>query len=161
MKASRSIILSVVMLCLCFMNIEIVHASSDDVTSKFTVDGSTYGILSGSKKVILLDYNNKKTTVNLRKKISYAGKKYTIVEIGSEAFAYSAIENITIPNTIISIGESAFFSCEKLESVKLPNSISRIEASTFKFCNNLKEINIPDSIRYVSKGAFLIHLCLK
>ncbi len=34
MKASRSIILSVVMLCLCFMNIEIVHASSDDVTSK-------------------------------------------------------------------------------------------------------------------------------
>lgn len=75
-------------------------------------------------------------------------------EIEYNAFSYSKIVSITIPNSITSIGFSAFSFCQNLTSIILPNSIKSIGGNMFCGCDNLRNIIIPDSVRYIEGYAF-------
>ena len=55
-------------------------------------------------------------------------------------------KNTIIPNSVISIGENAFYGCEGLVSITIPNSVSNIGNSAFFGCTNLSSIFIPQSI---------------
>ena len=50
------------------------------------------------------------------------------------------MESITIPNSVTSIGRSAFYYCGRLTSVTIPNSITSIDKSAFEYCNGLTSI---------------------
>ena len=70
----------------------------------------------------------------------------SVTSIGESAFYYcSSLTSITIPNSVTSIGESAFRGCRGLTSVTIPNSVTTIGEYAFKDCNNLPIINF---IRY-------------
>lgn len=75
-----------------------------------------------------------------------------------ERFLYrSNIKEVTIPNTIRSIGDSAFHWCKSLTNIKLPNSITTIGDAAFSGCNLLKDINIPDNVTRI--GSHLFYGC--
>lgn len=67
-----------------------------------------------------------------------------------------SLDNSTyaIPEGIISIGKSAFESCDKLTSISLPDSITTIGDSAFAWCDSLTSINLPNSVTCIGKGAF-------
>lgn len=67
---------------------------------------------------------------------------------------YPDLTNIVIPNTVMEIGESAFFHCIGLTSVVIPNSIKIIDKYAFKNCRGLTSIVIPDSVTEIGEGAF-------
>ena len=46
-----------------------------------------------------------------------------------------------IPNSVKSIGSSAFENCTSLASVTIPNSVTSIGSSAFSGCSNLKSVN--------------------
>ena len=46
-----------------------------------------------------------------------------ITRLGRSAFAYTDLENITIPNSVEVIDDGAFYKCENLKTVKLPTSV--------------------------------------
>ena len=50
----------------------------------------------------------------------------TITKVGSYAFYHSALNNITISNSVTSIGDGAFMDCYNLTSIILPNSVTSI-----------------------------------
>ncbi|NBI88928.1 leucine-rich repeat domain-containing protein, partial [Lachnospiraceae bacterium] len=43
----------------------------------------------------------------------------------------SSLENITIPNTVTSIGSSAFADCNSLAHITIPNSVTNISDHAF------------------------------
>jgi hypothetical protein len=51
---------------------------------------------------------------------------YPVTSIGNTAFLNSTMTNITIPNSIILIGTSAFQSCTLLNNVIIPNSVTTL-----------------------------------
>lgn len=64
-------------------------------------------------------------------------------------------DNTTIPNSITSIGTSAFVNCKGLSNLQLPNTITEIGESAFAGCSNLGAIEIPNSVTYIGSCAFM------
>ena len=101
-------------------------------------------------------FNKNKTTL-----IAYRAKEtnYTIpnsvTTIGEEAFwGCKSLVNINIPNSVTTIGEEAFWGCKFLVNINIPNSVTTIGRGAFKYCNSLTNINIPNSVTTIEDGAF-------
>ena len=55
-------------------------------------------------------------------------------------------EKVTIPNSVTTIGESAFEGCERLKNIDIPNSVTTIGAWAFDGCSSLTDITIPNKV---------------
>lgn len=64
------------------------------------------------------------------------------------------MENITLPDSITSIGEMAFFHCSSLKSITIPDGVTSIGDNTFMWCSSLKSITIPSKITEIGYSAF-------
>ena len=64
-----------------------------------------------------------------------------------------------IPNTVTSIGGSAFQYCYNLTSITIPNSVKKIESNAFNSCSGLTSLTIPESVTSIGEDAF--SYCLK
>ncbi|MGN0812486.1 MAG: leucine-rich repeat protein [Candidatus Coproplasma sp.] len=54
-----------------------------------------------------------------------------------------SLTNITIPDSVTSIGEFAFYNCSNLESITIPDSVTSIGINAFSGSSSLKSISIP------------------
>ena len=63
-------------------------------------------------------------------------------------------KNTTIPNTVTSIGGSAFEKCSGLTSITIPNTVKHIGNSAFRDCDALTFINIPDGVTSIGNSVF-------
>ena len=62
--------------------------------------------------------------------------------------------NTLIPNSVTSIGDSAFRGCTGLTSITIPDSVTRIGNGAFYGCTGLTSVTIPDSVTRIGNGAF-------
>ena len=60
----------------------------------------------------------------------------------------------TIPNSVTSIGSSAFYGCTGLTSVTIPSGVTSIGWSAFSSCNGLISLTIPSTVTSIGNGAF-------
>ena len=79
-----------------------------------------------------------------------------ILTIGYRAFFGSAIREITVPASVVSIDYYAFAYCEALESVTFAggDQLKGIYEGAFLGCIHLEQIELPDSIVEISDFAF-------
>ncbi len=63
-----------------------------------------------------------------------------VTHIDKEAFVYSPMESITLPEGLTTIEESAFYHCGNLMSITIPASVTLIEDSAFAECGRLVEV---------------------
>lgn len=62
-------------------------------------------------------------------------------------------ENTIIPNSVISIGNEAFYGCTGLQSITIPESVTSI--GTYAFASTgIKSITIPDNVTSIGADAF-------
>ena len=63
-------------------------------------------------------------------------------------------KNSVIPNSVTSIGNSAFCGCSGLTELTLPDNIHFIEGEAFMGCSGLTELTLPNSVKSIGDGAF-------
>lgn len=64
------------------------------------------------------------------------------------------LTSVTIPDSVTSIGESAFEGCTSLESIIIPENVTSIGSWSFYRCASLKTITIPVSVTTIERNAF-------
>ena len=77
-----------------------------------------------------------------------------LTAIPVNAFESCLITSITIPESVTSIGSSAFSGCDALTQVTIPNSVTSIGESAFRYCSALTEVTIGNSVTSIGNGAF-------
>ena len=78
-----------------------------------------------------------------------------VTSIGDSAFREcSSLRSITIPEGVTSIGKSAFYGCGSLSGITIPESVTSIESGTFSECSSLGNITIPESVTRIGDDAF-------
>ena len=79
----------------------------------------------------------------------------SITSIGDSAFYdCSELTELTLPNSLTSIGDFAFHGCSGLTELALPNSLTIIGDSAFKDCSGLNELALPNSVTSIGQSAF-------
>jgi len=77
-----------------------------------------------------------------------------VTSIGLCAFSGMYIKSVSIPSSVISIGENAFLSCERITEIDLPDGITIIPKSAFDGCFNLTRVKLPGNLRTIDEAAF-------
>ncbi len=79
----------------------------------------------------------------------------TVTTICDEAFFYcESLTSLTIPNSVTSIGEWAFVDCDNLTSLTIPDSVTSVGNRAFKGCSSFTSLTIPDSVTSIGDHAF-------
>lgn len=74
--------------------------------------------------------------------------------VGDYAFSDMTIESVTIPNTVVSIGNHSFTRCYSLTSLTIPDSVTYIGNYSFYVCNGLASLNMGSYLQTIGDNAF-------
>ncbi len=77
-----------------------------------------------------------------------------ITAIPDNAFSNSGITQLTLPSTLKSIGNDAFYYCRHLTSVVVPDGVETIGDYSFSSCFKLQSIELPATLKSVGSGVF-------
>lgn len=78
----------------------------------------------------------------------------TVTEIKSYAFIQASFENVSISDSVLVIGNSAFFACRDMLNLTFGKGVTRIGDVAFSYCESLTSIIIPSSVTYIGSLAF-------
>ena len=101
-------------------------------------------------------YLNLVGDIEIPKRVSYKGSKYTVTSIAPFAF-YRArnLTSVTIANTVTNIGAEAFCYCSGLKKVKIRDAVDVvIQRLAFSNCTSLTSIILPSRLKYMGLDAF-------
>lgn len=94
------------------------------------------------------------STIDIPETVFYNGIKFIITEIDKSAFQNCEnLVTVSLPNTIVKIGDYAFEWCEKLTDVVIPPNVIEIGERAFSG-SNLQSIVIPESVKFIGEHAF-------
>ena len=110
--------------------------------------------------------NNCNAIIETASNTLIAGCKSSVIPNSVTSIGYSAffgcsdLTSVTIPNSVTSIGGGAFQGCSGLTSVDIPNSVTSIGYSAFQGCSGLTSVTIPNSVTSIGGRAFQDCSCL-
>ncbi len=136
----------------------------DSVTS---IGAALFSNCSGLTSIFVVESNpvydsrnNCSAIIRTSDNVLIAGCKDTIIpdsvtSIGDSAFERcSGLTSITIPNSVTNIGGSAFIECSGLTSIAIPNSVTNIGGWAFSYCTGLTSITIENGVTRIGVSAF-------
>lgn len=98
--------------------------------------------------ITITGYTGKDTTVEIPDVIN----GNIVTAIGDKAFAESNLKTVTLPNTIKSIGERAFFSSKYLHIVSMQDGVKTIGSYAFASCEGFADVFLPESVETIGEN---------
>ena len=145
--------------------------------SDIIVDDIVYRILSESEATVEVAYctDSSLQEIDVPETISFNNKIYTVVSIGRWAFNIWSLERVELPNSLLKIGDNAFYGCifptieipesvtyigqgafshSSLVEIKIPDSVKDLGTEVFRGCPELKQVVLPNSLDLIPKSTF-------
>ena len=85
---------------------------------------------------------------------SLNGVLFSKVQTVLVAFPPGAPGSYAVPDSVLSIGNYVFASCDPLTSVTIPNSVTTIGNYAFNGCTSLTSLTLPSSVTTIGNYAF-------
>src|SRR5262249_36851985 len=88
---------------------------------------------------------------------AYSSVNGVLLDIGrSLLMQYPAgkVGGYSIPSSVTTIGDHAFFNCLSLTSITIPISVTNIGGGAFGGCSSLTSVTIPNSVTSIGDAAF-------
>ena len=129
--------------------------NKSDNNSSNNIDAS----FSGELKYLLSDDKTSYTVIgyegnDLIIKIPKMYENIPVKQIGKSAFENSSLTEIVLPETMIEIGDSAFYGCTKLKRLIIPDSVITICNNAFSHCYNLESVEFGNNVLSIGDYAF-------
>ena len=149
----RSIICGIV--CLWLTNI--TAQTDPTIHYQFVNNGCFFRVISNTEKTASITYKYDELdkydeiegtisgytgSVSIPSSVTYNSNIYKVTNIDTYTFDGSTITSVSIPNSILSIGNEAFSGCKNLQSITIPQSVTSIGSGAFSACIALSSINI-------------------
>ena len=64
------------------------------------------------------------------------------------------ITSIILPDSLKTIGDWAFYHCNKLKEIEIPEGVTEIGSSAYQWCTKLEKVTLPESLTTISSAAF-------
>ena len=77
-----------------------------------------------------------------------------VISVGEEAFSCCDLKEISLPDSVNSLGANLFCNSTELESVRLPANLKILPPFLFCGCKSLKKVEMPLEIQDFSEGLF-------
>lgn len=146
------------------LTLALVGTTTTALAYDFVVKGIYYNI-NGDEATVTYRYystysyyNDNTGDVTIPETVTYNGKTYTVTAIGEYAFYnYNdtyIITSISIPSTVTSIGNSAFYRCSGLTELNIPNSVITIGSNALMYCNGLTSVTLSGALTSIGAAAF-------
>lgn len=74
--------------------------------------------------------------------------------IAPYGFSWSSMMSITIPESVVSIGQYAFSGCSSLISITIPPLVTSLNSGAFQNCSSLTSVIIPDLVTSIGNYVF-------
>ena len=168
-----------------FVSVVLICFALTGMAQTFTAGDLNYQVNPDGASVTVtghaLDYEHANGPLVIPESVNYQGTDYAVTSIGNSAFLYYfyltsltlpnsliTIENsafaycsgftgdLIIPNSVVTIEESAFFTCYSFDGdFVLGNSVTTIGDYAFNSCDGLHGVlNIPSSVESIGSMAF-------
>ena len=132
------------------------EADGSNITWVLTTDGTM--ILSGTGAVAAYD-DRDRPWYDYRYQILRLEVKKGITSVGGFRYCFT-LQEVSLPEGLISLDEFAFMDCQKLQEIRLPKSLKTLGRGTFAGCHALPEIELPEDLETVGEGALMNCLSL-
>lgn len=125
------------------MMLPAIAGAQNGVNYSYThTDGVQYSCSVYTDSIIITDATpGTVTAIVIPDSIPYGGIMRPVREIGMQAFAYSDIESVVIPNTVTEIGYGAFSTCSMLATATIGTGVLTIWETAFEYCESLTTLN--------------------
>ena len=132
------------------------EADGSNITWVLTTDGTL--ILSGTGAVAAYD-DRDRPWYDYRYQILRLEVQKGITSVSGFCSCYE-LQEVSLPEGLISLGKLTFMDCQKLQEIRLPKSLKTLGRGTFAGCHALPEIELPEDLETVGEGALMNCLSL-
>lgn len=130
-----------------------VQAADGDT---FDISPLSYTVLSEEDGTVAVSGNiGSLTELTVPMTVENDGKTYFVTAIADRGlYGLTTMKSLTLPESIMTIGQYGVYNCKALTSISLPNSVTSVGNQAFRTCNAMEKIKLSSGCNNYGTYAF-------